>query len=71
VMPYQLRERMSTFAAYLLPGVPTGAVSDSVTPVNAVRLVLRQYLGADLPPLEDVSYWGLEESPFELVRIKW
>jgi hypothetical protein len=62
---------MSTFAAYLLPGVPTGAVSDSVTPVNAVRLVLRQYLGADLPPLEDVSYWGLEESPFELVRIKW
>jgi hypothetical protein len=71
LMPYQLRERMSTFAAYLLPGVPSGAVSDSVTPVNAIRLVLRQYLGADLPPLEDASYWGLEERPSDLVRIKW
>ncbi|HEY9506284.1 MAG TPA: hypothetical protein VIQ27_09955 [Gemmatimonadales bacterium] len=68
---YQLRERMSAFAAYLLPGVPPGAVGDSVTPVNAVRLVLRQYLGADLPPLEDASYWGLEDRPFDLVRIKW
>jgi hypothetical protein len=42
-----------------------------VTPVNVVRLVLREYLGADLPPLEDASYWGLEERPFDAVRIKW
>jgi hypothetical protein len=67
----QLRERMSAFAAYLLPGVPSAAVSDSITPVNALRLVLREYLGADLPPLEDASYWGLEGRPFDLVRIKW
>lgn len=71
VNAYQLRERMSAFAAYLLPGVPSGVVRDSVTPVNVVRLVLRHYLGADLPPLEDASYWGLEDRPFDLVRIKW
>ena len=68
---YQLRERMSVFAAYRLPGIPPGAVRDSVTPVNALRLTLRHYFGADLPPLEDASYWGLEDKPFDLVRIKW
>jgi hypothetical protein len=46
-------------------------VRDSVTPVNALRLTLRHYFGADLPPLEDASYWGLEHKPFDLVRIKW
>lgn len=71
VSAYQLRERMSAFAAYLLPGMPDGVVGDSVTPVNVLRLVLREYLGADLPPLEDASYWGLEERPFDAVRIKW
>jgi hypothetical protein len=69
VSAYQLRERMSVFSAYLLPGVPSGAVRDSVTPVNALRLVLRHYFGADLPPLEDASYWGPEERPFDVVRV--
>jgi hypothetical protein len=68
---YQLRERMSVFAAYRLPGLPAGTVRDSVTPVNALRLMLRHYFGAALPPLEDASYWGLEDKPFDLVRIKW
>jgi hypothetical protein len=66
----QLRERMSVFSAYLLPGLPSDAVADSVTPVNAFRLMLRHYFGADLPPLEDASYWGLEDRPFDLVRVK-
>jgi len=70
VSAQQLRERMSAFAAYLLPGVSSHAVGDSITPVNAVRLVLREYLGADLPPLENASYWGLEDRPFDLVRLK-
>jgi hypothetical protein len=68
--PYQLRERMSIFSAYLLPGIPNGAVADSVTPVNASRLVLRQYFGADLPAVEDASYWGLEDRPRDLKRVK-
>jgi hypothetical protein len=68
---YQLRERMSVFAAYRLPGLPAAVIADSVTPINAFRTVLRHYFGADLPPLEDASYWGLKERPFDLVRIRW
>jgi hypothetical protein len=68
---YQLRERMSVFSAYLLPGVPSGAIVDSVTPVNAVRLVLRHYFGADLPPLEDASYWAAKDRPRDMVRVKY
>jgi hypothetical protein len=67
---YQLRERMSVFAAYLVPGLPIDAIADSVTPVNAIRRVLRHYFGADLPPLEDASYWGLEDRPLDFVRVK-
>ena len=68
---YQLRERMSVFSAYLLPGVPSGAIVDSVTPVNAVRLVLRHYFGADLSPLEDASYWAAKDRPLDMVRVKY
>jgi len=68
--PYQLRERMSVFSAYLLPGLPSAAIADSVTPVNAVRLVLRRYFGADLPPLEDAGYWAQKHRPMELTRIR-
>lgn len=67
---YQLRERMSVFSAYLLPGMGAGVVGDSITPVSAMRLVLRHYFGADLPPMEDASYWSTEEVPFEFVRIE-
>ena len=69
---YQLRERMSVFAAYRLPGIAgQRSIGDSITPVNALRTVLRHYFGADLPPVEDASYWGLESKPLELVRIQW
>jgi hypothetical protein len=67
---YQLRERMSVFSAYLLPGVPINTIGDSVTPVNAVRLVLRHYFGADLAPREDASYWVLPERPLDVVRVR-
>jgi hypothetical protein len=38
--------------------------------VNAARLVLRHYFGADLPPLEDASYWSTEGRPFDFVRVE-
>jgi hypothetical protein len=67
----QLRERMSVFSAYYLPGVDAGAISDSITPVNVMRLMLRHYFGADVPPTEDASYWSPEVRPLDLVRVKW
>ncbi|HEU5304213.1 MAG TPA: hypothetical protein VFU40_06165 [Gemmatimonadales bacterium] len=68
--PFGLRERMSVFAAYLLPGVAAQEVKDSITPVNAMRLVLRHYFAADLPPLEDAGYWSTEGRPFDFVRVR-
>lgn len=63
------RERMSVFSAYLFPGVEKGEVGDSISPLNAVRLMLRHYFGADLPPLEEASYWATEPRPLDLDRI--
>ncbi len=66
---FRLRERMSVFSAYFLPGLSADSVNDSITPVNALRLVLRHYFGADLPRLEDASYWATQSQPRDLVRI--
>ena len=68
--PFGLRERMSVFSAYLLPGVSPEMVGDSITPVNAIRLVLRHYFGADLPPMEDASYWSTEGRPYDFFRVE-
>jgi hypothetical protein len=64
----RLRERLAAFTAYYLPGLDPERVVDSITPINAMRLVLSHYLRADLPPIEDASYWSSEERPLEFVR---
>jgi len=68
---YRLEERMAAFSAYLLPGLGPDAVSDSITPVNALRLVLRHYLAADLPPVEDASFWSSEDRPLAFEPEVW
>jgi hypothetical protein len=62
---YRLEERMAAFSAYLLPGVADGAIRDSITPVNVVRLVLGHYFAADMPPIEDASFWSSEDRELE------
>jgi hypothetical protein len=41
-----------------------------VTPVSALRLVLRHYFGADLPPLPDASYWSSNDRPYDFARVR-
>jgi hypothetical protein len=65
----QVRERMSVFSAYHFPGLSGDSIGDSITPVNATRLMLRHYFGADLPRLEEASYWATESEQFEFVRL--
>jgi hypothetical protein len=65
--PEKVAERLSVFAAYHLPGI--SRIPDTITSVNAMRLVLRQYLGADLPALEDRSYWSPRSYPFRFTRL--
>jgi hypothetical protein len=67
---YRLEERMAAFTAYLLPDISESAISDSITPVNAMRLMLRHYLAADLPPVEDVSFWSSEDRPLEFEPVE-
>jgi hypothetical protein len=71
VKPTQVKERMASFAAYLVPGLEPERITDSITPVNVMRVLLSYYFGADLPLLEDASYWSSEDKPLEFVRIDW
>jgi hypothetical protein len=66
--PSQVRERLSVFAAYAIPGLAE-AVPDTITPLNAMRLALRTALRADLPPLPDRMYWSTVERPYDFTRI--
>lgn len=65
----QLAERSSVFAAFRMPGVPTGDLPSTITPINAVRLLLRRYGGLALYPVEDATYWSSSRWPYRLVRV--
>jgi hypothetical protein len=68
--PERVVERTSIFAAYALPGIPDSAISNSISPVNVMRMVLREYLGADLPVLPDVTYWSAWGRPYRFTRVQ-
>jgi hypothetical protein len=69
-LPSELvEERLSPFAAYALPGLCPDSLYPGITPVNVMRLVLRHYFGADLPPLEDASYWSSTGQPYDFRRV--
>jgi hypothetical protein len=53
--PDYLKIRLGNLVAMYLPGVDVD-VPDTFTSVNTFRLVLREYFGADLPPLPDRSF---------------
>jgi hypothetical protein len=44
-------------------------VSDTITPVNVTRLVLRHYFSAELPPVADVMYWSATTKPYAFERV--
>ena len=51
--------KMPILNAYYLPGVdPEQALYPSISPVNSFRVVLDRYFGANLPLLEDRSYFA-------------
>jgi hypothetical protein len=63
------RERFGAFGAYYLPENGAGAFTDTVSVVNVLGHILRQYFGADLPPQADEHYLSLERSPFAFRRM--
>ncbi|HSC71503.1 MAG TPA: hypothetical protein VLH58_09130, partial [Candidatus Methylomirabilis sp.] len=69
VPPSAARERLGAFGAYYFPGIAPEALGDTVSVVNVLGHVLRQYFGADLPPDPNTHYISLESSPFELQQV--
>jgi hypothetical protein len=57
-------DRMKILNAYYLPGVAPEAVYESVSPVNTFRILFNEYFGAELPLLEDRSYFSTVSAPF-------
>ena len=61
-----VRERMSILNAYYLPGInDSTALYPTITPVNSFRVVLNEYLNAELPLVPDRSYYSGWSYPFQ------
>ncbi|MGQ9730138.1 MAG: hypothetical protein ACUVX8_02605 [Candidatus Zipacnadales bacterium] len=61
-----LRERMSILNAYYLPR-GRERLYPQITPVNTFRVILSEYLGAQLPLLPDQSFFSFYRSPLDFV----
>jgi hypothetical protein len=66
----QVADRVSVFAAYLVPGAEPAGLPDDVTPINAMRFMLRSVFRADLPPLVDATYWSSYQRPHRMTRVR-
>jgi len=66
-------QKLSILHAYRLPGPGAAAFYPTITPVNAFRLVLSAYFGADLELLPDRSFYseGRDLLNFEPVENTW
>jgi hypothetical protein len=62
-------ERMGIFSAYFLPGEPEPALTPTISPVNGARAVARRYLGADLSPLAERSYFSTWDRPYDFLAV--
>lgn len=70
VSDWQITDRVSAFGAYAIPGMPHSALPDTVTPINAMRAMLRHAFGADLPPVKDATYWSSYDRPYRLRQVR-
>jgi hypothetical protein len=57
-------ERTSIFNAYYFPGMENKGLYASITPINSFRVMLNNYFGANLPLLEDKTYFSNWDTPY-------
>jgi hypothetical protein len=60
---------MAILNALHLPDADRRQLYPEMTPVNTFRLILREYFGFDLEPVEDVSYYSGYEVPYDFTVI--
>jgi hypothetical protein len=66
--PDDVRERADIFAAYHMPRA-SRELYDSITLVNVLPLMLRHYFGAEIPPVEDRTYYSTQHEPYRFIRL--
>lgn len=59
----KMEERFDVFAAYAGPGAVGDSIAVQSTPVNVFRSLFRVLWKVDEPPLPDLHYWYLGDSP--------
>lgn len=69
-------QKFGILSALLLPEHDRSGLWDELSPVNSFRLILREYLGYDLPSLPDKSYvFPMDGSNYDLTEVtealKW
>lgn len=63
-----IEERFQIFGAYRLPGTSGREVS-LVSPINVTRTLAREYLGLNLPPVADRSFYSRWTRPYDFVPV--
>ena len=63
------REALSSLAALYLPEGGDAELYPGISPVNFFRVVLSHYFGADLPRLEDRSYYSSHRLPYRFIDV--
>jgi hypothetical protein len=58
-----LHERLSILNCYYFPDQKYDDLTDHITPVNSFRVVLNHFFGANLPLLEERSYFSVLSDP--------
>jgi hypothetical protein len=67
--PYpEAPDRIFTLAAYYLPETDDSELSELLTPVNLFRFVFNAYFGAELPLLENKSYFSTYYWPYDFTQ---
>lgn len=65
----ELSEVFPILNAYLLPDDLKGLLYPDITPVNSFRLILDGLFGADLPRLQDRSFYSTWEEPYQFADV--
>ncbi|MBM4218392.1 MAG: LTA synthase family protein [Gammaproteobacteria bacterium] len=63
------RLRLASLSAVRLPGAPADLLTEDVSNVNLLRIVLRHLFGADLPPLPDRLFVSEYRRPFDFTEV--
>jgi len=64
-----LEERMSILNAYYFFDQDYRSLYPSISPVNTFRVIFSQYLGIELPLLEDYQYYSTFLTPYDLIPV--